>query len=355
MSDSRRPLHKLRRLLKLLECLQSGHDFNAKDLAELCGVTRRQIFRDLAGLQDSGVPVVFDAARRSYRVAHPTFLPATELTLQESLALLVLASQLGDPAHGVPLHEAARDAAVKLSSNLPAHVRNEAGALLDVVRVRAEPTADLAPARATLAQVQAAFRQRRRLRISYHSLFEQQVIRTLVSPYRLLFRRHAWYVIGRSSVHRAVRMFHLGRIQTCELTTDRYEIPARFSLEKHLGNAWQFVREPGPDVVVRIRFQPKVATNVAEVLWHKTQVSTWNADGTLDFEVTVSGVQEISWWVLGYGGQAEVLAPPALRELVAGHAEKMLRQYRHAGAERVRLDRRRIELLRVSAVQPDLS
>lgn len=334
MRRHRSSLHKIRRLLRLLECLQSGRQYNTKDLAELCGVTRRQIFRDIATLQTSGVQVLYDARQQSYRVAQPTFLPATELTLLESLALLVLATNLGDPLHGIPLQEAARDAAVKISSNLPAHIRSEIGELADVVRIHAEPTAPLEGARAALELTHRALRERRRIRLEYHSLYEGSVIRTLVSPYRLLFRRHAWYVVGRSSLHRAVRMFHLGRIQSCDLTGDRYQIPARFSLDKHMGNAWRFVREPGPDRCVKVRFQPKVATNVAEVLWHKTQSIAWNEDGTLDLTVTVSGLGEISWWILGYGDQAEVLEPAALREMLADHAARMVRQYRKRSRSR---------------------
>jgi proteasome accessory factor B len=51
-------------------------------------------------------------------------------------------------------------------------------------------------------------------------------------------------------------------------------------------------------------------------------------DGTLDFRVTVSGINEISWWILGYGDEAEVLEPPALRRLVAERAARMAQRYR---------------------------
>jgi hypothetical protein len=70
-----------------------------------------------------------------------------------------------------------------------------------------------------------------------------------------------------------------------------------------------------------------VAQNVAEVLWHKTQRVTPNSDGTLDFRVTVSGLGEISWWILGYGAEAEVLAPPELRQRVAQRAAEMAARY----------------------------
>ena len=70
-----------------------------------------------------------------------------------------------------------------------------------------------------------------------------------------------------------------------------------------------------------------VAQNVAEVSWHKTQKLAFNEDGTLDFTVSVSGLGEISWWILGYGDQAEVLEPEELRETIAQRARRMVERY----------------------------
>ena len=90
---------------------------------------------------------------------------------------------------------------------------------------------------------------------------------------------------------------------------------------------WHLIPEPGPDQAVVVRFQPMVAENVAEVTWHKTQRVVRNDDGTIDFHATVSGLGEISWWVLSYGDQAEVLQPPALREIVRRRCQGALDRY----------------------------
>jgi len=67
--------------------------------------------------------------------------------------------------------------------------------------------------------------------------------------------------------------------------------------------------------------------HVVEDVWHKTQQVLHKEDGTLDFRVQVSGLGEISWWVLGYGDQAEVLQPPQLRQIVAERAARMAQKY----------------------------
>jgi predicted DNA-binding transcriptional regulator YafY len=45
------------------------------------------------------------------------------------------------------------------------------------------------------------------------------------------------------------------------------------------------------------------------------------------FTVKVKGLKEISWWILGFGDEVEVLKPAELRKLVATHAERMLQKY----------------------------
>jgi proteasome accessory factor B len=47
----------------------------------------------------------------------------------------------------------------------------------------------------------------------------------------------------------------------------------------------------------------------------------------MDFEADVSGLTEVSWWILGYGDQAEVLRPAKLRKIVAARAANMHRMY----------------------------
>jgi proteasome accessory factor B len=176
-------------------------------------------------------------------------------------------------------------------------------------------------------QLIEAVTKRRSVRLRYRSLNEGEEIRTKLNPYQLFFSRRSWYVAGRSSLHRATRTFNLGRIAEIELLDDRYKIPRGFSIERFLRNAWHLIPEPGPDWDVVVRFSKMVAQNVAEVTWHKTQQLTFNKDGTLDFQVTVSGLNEISWWILGYGDQAEVLKPPELRSLIAQRVERMATMY----------------------------
>jgi len=320
-------IRKIRRLLNLLERLQSGRTYTTSELTALCHVSRRTVFRDLKDLQDAGVEVLYDTTTQGYWLPVQTALPPTQLTLAETLALLLLAQEAGDSDRSIPFQEVARDAALKLQSSLPSHLSQYANELTRSVSIQSEPLANLKGARPHYDRILEAMTGRRKVRARYQSFAEAQEIRTLISPYRMLFRRHAWYVIGRSSLHRSVRTFHVGRFLETETTSDPFDVPPRFTLKRYFGNAWNLIRERNARERVIVRFQPLVAGNVAEVCWHPTQKLLWNDDGTLDYTVVVDGIHEISWWVLSYGNQAVVLEPPALRELIATRVQEMAAAY----------------------------
>jgi predicted DNA-binding transcriptional regulator YafY len=319
-------LSKIHRLVKLIGLLQAGRRHNTDSLAQACEVSRRTIFRDLDTLREAGIPLMFDEAHQRYCVPRSHFLPATNFTPQEALSLIVLCHDLGD-RRNLPFFGPARDAALKLESSLPSRLRDLVRSTADAVQIRLPPGNPLAGHKPVYEQLLEAISGRMAVRILYNSLAEEQRIRTRVCAYRMLFSRRSWYLIGRSSLHRAVRTFNVGRILELDVLDDGYQIPRGFSTERYLRNAWHLIPEPGPDREVVVRFDKMVAQNVAEVAWHKTQRLEFRPDGSLDFHVTVSGLSEISWWILGYGDRAEALQPLELRRIVARHVATLFRRY----------------------------
>jgi len=282
-------------------------------------------------LREAGVPLIYNDQQQRYALAGSFFLPPTSFTPEEALALIVLCHEMGDRSQ-LPFFGPAHSAVLKLEGLLPARLREQLVQVSAAISIRIGPSSGLSGLTSMYQQLLHAVGQRHAVRIHYGSLAEGREISTKLFAYRLLFSRRSWYVIGRSSLHRSVRTFNVGRIRHLEPLEEGYDIPRSFSLERYLGNAWHLIPEPGPDQHVVVRFQPRVATNVAEVRWHATQQVAFRSDGTMDFSVTVSGLEEISWWILGYGDQAEVLEPQALRQMIAAHAARMCRCYEGQGA-----------------------
>ena len=318
-------LSRISRLVQLLGLLQAGKGHNAARLAAACQVSRRTIFRDLDVLRQAGVPLLFDDQHNVYRIPGTYFLPPTNFTTEEALAVIVLCYEMGSD-NRLPFYEAAQSAALKLEGSLPGRVREQLRDVSTAVQIKLEPGNRLQGQMPIYRQLLAAIAVRQPVRIEYDSFSDAELIKLKLCPYRMLFSRRSWYVIGRSSVHREVRTFNVGRIRWLEVLDEQFQVPRGFSIQRYLGNAWHLIPD-GPDTDIVVRFSPLVARNVAEVGWHRTQRVTWRDDGSIDFQVRVAGVREISWWILGYGDQAEVLRPQRLRHLIAEHAARLVEMY----------------------------
>ena len=318
---------RFHRLLKLLHLLQSGRAYNTEAMADSLAVSRRTVFRDLSLIRDAGLPLQYDEHNGRHWLVGQPLLPATSFSPDEAMAVVVLCHEMANRLPSA-FFASARNAAMKMESVLPQKLREH-------VRLEGQALAiQLAPANRQIGEhpfyeaVLRAATRRYSVRIGYRSIFDGGDITTKIHPYRLLFSRRSWYVIGRSSLHRSVRTFNVGRITTLVELHEPFQIPHGFSVERFLGNAWHLIPEPGPDREIVVRFLPKVARNVAEIAWHRTQKTRFLDDGALEFTATVSGLNEVSWWILGYGDQAEVLRPGELRRLIAAHVARLASVYR---------------------------
>ena len=93
-----------------------------------------------------------------------------------------------------------------------------------------------------------------------------------------------------------------------------------------MAKSWQAMK--GAETEVVVKFDPRIAPLIKEVDWHPTQRIEDLPDGSILYTVTVSGTKEISFWILSYGQEAEVLSPASLRDELATVAEKMCLRYR---------------------------
>lgn len=316
---------RIERLLRLVQTLESGRSLSVEQLTKILGVTRRTIFRDLKVLDHAGLPYSFDRDTGRYTAQQSVLLPPVTLSQSEALALVLAARHLIDnPAF--PDANAAAAASAKLESVLPAAIQDYLEPLLRRMEVLPEPTSSREPIADAMKGVQDALAGKFKLEVRYDSYFEKNTIDVVLHPYRLIHLRRGWYLLAHTEGVEEVRTYKLERMLRLRVLNTPYTIDPGFSLDRYFGNAWIMMRED-KSYHVKIRFLKQVAANVDEVHWHKTQVTSYDADGSLIFEVDVDGIKEISWWILGYGDQAQVLEPPELREMIAESTQRMYAHY----------------------------
>ena len=317
---------KRSRVIQILTTLQAGKSYTVSDLSKMFGTSRRTIFRDLKELQAIGVPYRYDARTGGYMIEPEFFLPPIDLSLQETMSLLLLAHKARDQIQ-LPFKNATHLAALKIENNLPAKIRKYCTTALQNISIRGEPQTlfrHSAGLDKTFAQLQQAIVKKREVNLRYHSLSEKTIIDVELCPYHLLHNDRAWYVLGRSSLHKSVRAFKLDHIGELTTTERCFVDGENFDVYEYLGRAWSMIPE-GRIYNIKLRFLPEVAYDVVEVQWHSTQKVAFEDDGSAIIEFRVDGLNEITWWILSYGDKVQVLAPRILQRRIVEIARKMLR------------------------------
>lgn len=320
---------RIERLLKLILALESRRPQTVDELAARVEVSRRTIFRDLEILTQAGLQYTYDRDNKRYTALRSMLLPPVTLTHGEALALL-LAVKATERRADLVDQPTAISAGMKLESMLPAVLRDEVGSILPLVEVRGEPNSDTPSIQDTLSMIQSALSGHHVLRVRYDSYFERKTIDVILHPYRLAYIHRAWYLIAYSLTHAEIRTFKVERVLRIRKMAETFSMDHKFNLDEYFGNAWLMIRGDKSHHV-KIRFLPRVAGNVDEISWHKTQQTLYEPDGSLLFEVDVDGLDEISWWILGYGDQAQVLEPPRLKEIIASRVKGMYDHYHPDG------------------------
>lgn len=311
MADYSRRIH---RLLRIITLIQGDRSLTPKRLADVFESTERTIFRDLEDLRTAGVPIDFDQEIGGYVIRRDYFLKPTELSLEESLSLCLLAEQIPGTEQ-LPHTLPAKRAIEKVRSNLPPKLQTELEQVMphvniDLARGENSGSADV------FDTVRSAIRHRRALTCTYESQRRLTVGQSFrFDPYALHYGQRAWYVIGLRHNDGAVRTLKLSRFTQCLETDQPFLIPDDFSIASYFGNAWRMVRDD-TRYNISLRFSSAVAETVADTWWHSTQQVEYHDDDSVTIRFEVDGLKEIVWWVLSYGPHCEVLEPATLREQV---------------------------------------
>ncbi len=105
------------RLFQIVQYLRGGRLITAQDLADRLEVSQRTIYRDIADLQSTGVPVDGEAGI-GYILRDGYDLPPLMFTRDE-IAALVLGARLAKAWGGARIALAAEEALIKIEAVLP--------------------------------------------------------------------------------------------------------------------------------------------------------------------------------------------------------------------------------------------
>ena len=193
------------RLFRLVGLLQRRRTVTAAALAARLEVSERTVYRDIAALIGSGVPIAGEAGV-GYRLEHGFDLPPLMFSEAEIEAIVLgsrMVTAFADPA----LAQAAEDVLGKIRRVLPDKLA---------------PSVDLTPLYGYhfrrekrvgeyLAELRRAIRLSRKMRLGYADEKRSDSTR-VIRPLALSFVGHAWLVTAWCELRSAFRNFRLDRL-----------------------------------------------------------------------------------------------------------------------------------------------
>ena len=322
LPSSRPPLA---RMMRIHEELQDGRLTNCTKLAKKFEASTKTIMRDLAFMRDQlDLPVEYDPKTYSWRYTYPVKnFPTVQVSEGELLALLVAQKAL-EQYKGTPYHDQLAHAFDKLSSGLHDRVSfSPSGSLSNVsFHHLGLGKADLK----IFGKLSQGLMQCLEIEFTYKKPKSNEAETRRVQPYHLANRDNSWYLVGFDLDRGALRHFAIVRMQSITVTTKKFTRPADFSPEKHFEKSFGAFVGTG-DYRVTIRFSKEAAGRMRERFWHESQETKELSDGRIEFSVLLDNLTEIQRWVLGWGAEAEVIAPKELREQVRSAADATRKLY----------------------------
>ena len=193
------------RLFQIVQYLRGGRLTTAARLAETLEVSERTIYRDIADLQASGVPIDGEAGV-GYVMRNGYDLPPLMFTRDEIVAL-VAGARLIRAWGGAAMARAAEEALVKIESVLPDAERARANQV-EIHAIAQEMTPQV---RLRIDEIEHAVEERRRLALAYIDAEDRTTERT-VRPLGLWFWGKVWTLVAWCELRNDFRMFRLDRI-----------------------------------------------------------------------------------------------------------------------------------------------
>jgi predicted DNA-binding transcriptional regulator YafY len=319
---------QLSRQWRLLQMIDRPQGVTVDDAARELECTVRTIWRDLLVLQDAGFPLYTERAgdgnRGVWRVTEDfkRALPL-KLTLGELVALL-MSRDLLTPLGVSVLGPEVASAFAKIQGTLSRDALKIIEQMRDRLGVRAAGAKLQAPAAEHLPRIHTALAERRTLRTRYYSASRDHEDVREINPYHLTLHNGGLYLVAHCHLRAAVRIFAVERMRTVEPTRARFEVPEDFDAERYLAGAWGILR--GDLVTVRVVFARGLARYISERVWHPSQKLRDLPDGRVEMTLHVADTLEVRRWILGYGAEAEVVAPQGLREALRVEAETLARK-----------------------------
>ena len=312
------------RLLHVLHILNyNPNGIRPERIADQCRVSVRTTYRDLLALEDweqLNIPIVRESGK--CRLEPGRVLPPIIFNLPEAVTIFLAARLLLEYSNAY--NPSIESTFTKLSSVVPGPLREQVRKTIEWMHSRKQNKHFVQ----TLELLALAWTQGHRVRMWYWTLGDDEATERIIEPYFLqpTALEHGNYVIAYCHKAEDIRIFKIERIERIELLEETYSVPAEFDANEYLASYWG-ISIYGAVKTVKLKFSPDIARIAVETMWHPSQVTELQKDGSAVVTLNLAVTTEFITFILGWAEKVEVLEPKELRRQIKSTARAILKVY----------------------------
>lgn len=315
---------RMARLLnQLILFCNNRNGLTIPEIADHCKVSSRQVYRDIAALSEHLGVKFWNPAPGIWAVTEEYVLPAVHLSLPEAMTLFFACRLLRSYMNSY--NPAIATTLLKFQTMVKGPFRDQIEKDVEWMK-RQRQDIRFSEVLQTLGN---AWYSGRCARIRYLTLGESEPKERVIEPYFIQpsATERGTYVVARCRLTESVRTFKVERIQSIELLETHYNIPPSFEANEYLGASLGITTVGGKPKNVRLKFAPEIARVAEETVWHPSQRTQLQLDGSIIVSMKVQITQDLYTRILGWGDRVEVLKPKSLREGIAHSLSSTLNIY----------------------------
>lgn len=193
-----------------------------------------------------------------------------------------------------------------------------------------QPTQPLLPPKvneSALAVVHEALARQRQVELLYRSHSADRRMRYRVHPLGLVFRGVVVYLVGTIGEYQDPRSLALHRIEHARMLDEAAATPKDFELRAFVNSGAFGFHESG-SIDLELRIEAPAAAHLYETPLSESQtIVPDERDGWVRVSARVLDTLQLRWWLLAFGDNLEVIAPPSLRNEIHETLQHAEQQY----------------------------
>lgn len=300
---------QIERLLRMVFFIINREQVTAKELADYFNVSTRTIYRDIDTLTLAGIPILSKKGTGGGISLMKGYTLNKSLLSNEDQQQIFQGLQILQASNYPNAEEALNKIGAVFKNKLTT----------DWLEVDFSYWGSDEAEKINISELQYAILNKRILAFDYFNSELQQSARR-IEPLRLVFKSHAWYIVGFCHKNQELRVFRLSRMKNLSVLSENFEreLPSDYSLSKEYVVRDDFLR-------FKLKFSPVIAYRLFDE-FHEDQVNLCE-DGNYLVDVRYP----LSEWtlnhLLSFGPYVEVLEPAEVRTKMKERALEIVRKY----------------------------